>query len=99
MIYWKNIVFKQQPAPTKADGTTGGAAGGTGAGSKRTGQAAAGATTTGKGKGATAAAGASKGGTTTSGRPGTGKGNVEKPIDTSKAHWILRVVSDADKAV
>ncbi len=29
----------------------------------------------------------------------TGRPNTRKTIDTSKPHWILRVVSDADKAV
>ena len=51
-----------------------------------------------KGKGTTAG-GTGKGGTTSSGRPGTAKGSSEKTIDTSKPHWILRVVSDADKVV
>lgn len=87
-----------KPPATKADGTAGGAAGGAGAGGKRTGQAA-GAAAAGKGKGATATTGASKGSTTTTGRPGTGKAAAEKPLDTSKAHWILRVVCDADKTV
>jgi len=98
-----NIVFKQPPPTTKADGTTAGAAGGTGAAGKRAGQGTAGAAAAGKGKGAAAtaatAAGTGKGGGTAAGRPGTGKGRLEKSIDTTKAHWILRVVSDADKAV
>ncbi|UJR30270.1 hypothetical protein I4U23_017808 [Adineta vaga] len=89
-------IFKQ-PVATKVDGTTGATAGTTGAG-KGKGATGTGATAAGKGKGATAAAGATKGSTGTSGRPGTGKGNVEKPLDTTKAHWILRVVCDADKA-
>ena len=96
-----DVVFNRQPSPAvKGDGTAGGAAGGTGASAKRAGQASATATTAAaKGKGATAGAAAGKGGSTTSGRPGTGKGGSEKTIDTSKPHWVLRVVSDADKAV
>jgi hypothetical protein len=92
-----DIVFNRQPSPTKADGSTGG---GAGAGGKRAGQTSA--TTTAaaaKGKGAAAGGATGKGATTTSGRPGTAKGSSEKAIDTSKPHWILRVVSDADKAV
>jgi len=94
-----NIVFNRQPSPTKGDGTIG-AAGGVAAGGKKAGQA--GASTTaaaGKGKGSAAGGGTGKGGSTTSGRPGTAKGTSEKTIDTNKPHWILRVVSDADKAV
>ncbi len=78
------------------DGTTGG----TGGIGKKTGQGGAAATAAaGKGKGATSSGGAGKGGSTTSGRPGTAKGGLEKTIDPNKPHWILRVVSDADKAV
>ncbi|CAF1130028.1 unnamed protein product [Rotaria sp. Silwood1] len=89
-------IFNRQPSATKADGTT---AGGAGAGGKRAGQAnTSTAATAGKGKGAAAGGGTGKTGTTTSGRPGTGKASAEKTIDTSKPHWILRVVSDADKA-
>jgi hypothetical protein len=77
------------------DGTTGGGTSGTG---KKTGQGGAAATAA-KGKAATGSSGAGKGGSTTSGRPGTAKGGLEKTIDPNKPHWILRVVSDADKAV
>lgn len=96
-----DIVFNRQPSPAvKGDGTAGGAAGGAGAAAKRPGQASATATAApAKGKGAATGAAAGKGGSTTSGRPGTGKGGSEKTIDTSKPHWILRIVSDADKAV
>lgn len=90
-------IFNRQPSPTKGDGT-GGGAGGTGAGGKKTGQTGSNpSTTTAKGKGASSTAGAGKGGGTgTGGRPGTGKG-ADKSLDTTKAHWILRIVSDADK--
>ncbi|CAF1182417.1 unnamed protein product [Rotaria sordida] len=89
-------IFNRQPSANKMDGTTGG---GTGAGGKRAGQPSTSSTAAaGKGKGAAASGGAGKTGTTTSGRPGTGKGGAEKTIDTSKPHWILRVVSDGDKA-
>ena len=92
-----NTVFNRPPSPTKTDGATGGATGTTG---KKAGQASAsGAAAAGKGKGATSSGGAGKGGSTSSGRPGTGKGGSEKAIDTNKPHWILRVVSDADKVV
>lgn len=92
-----HLVFNRQPSPTKADG----AGGGTGAAAKKAGPTTATATATAaKGKGATAGGGAAgKAGSTTSGRPGTGKGGSEKTIDTNKPHWILRVVSDADRAV
>jgi len=49
-------------------------------------------TTTGKGKNSSG-----RGTTISSGRSNTSKENTT--IDTSKPHWILRVVSDADKAV
>ncbi|CAF4088818.1 unnamed protein product [Rotaria sp. Silwood2] len=89
-------IFNRQPSANKTDGTTGG---GAGAGSKRAGQPnTSTAATAGKGKGAAASGGTGKTSTTTSGRPGTGKASAEKAIDTSKPHWILRVVSDADKA-
>lgn len=91
-------IFNRQPSPAKTDGASGSGAGGAGAGGKRTGQASASSTATaGKGKGAAASGTAGKGGTT-SGRPGTAKGTSEKTIDTSKPHWVLRIVSDADKA-
>ena len=48
----------------------------------------------GKGKGNTG-----KGNTTPVPRLGTDRGNMEKPIDISKPHYILRIVSDADKSV
>ncbi|CAM4739728.1 unnamed protein product [Rotaria magnacalcarata] len=89
-------IFNRQSTPTKMDGT---AAGGAGAGNKRAGQSSSGATAAaGKGKGAVTSGAASKSGSTTSGRPNTAKGNSEKTIDTNRPHWILRVVSDADKA-
>ncbi|UJR16262.1 hypothetical protein I4U23_003169 [Adineta vaga] len=40
-----------------------------------------------------------KGNTSTaSTRPSTAKGSTEKTIDKNKPHWILQIVSDADKA-
>ena len=93
------VVFNRQPSPTKADGAAGGGAGGAGAGGKRAGQTSAtAAAAAGKGKGAATGGTTGKGGTK-SGRPGTGKAASEKAIDTNKPHWILRIVSDADKAV
>lgn len=55
--------------------------------------------TTAKGKGQSSTATSNKGGSVNTGRPGTGKGNLDKTIDASKAYWVLRVVSDADKTV
>jgi len=80
------IVFNRESSPTKLDRSN----------SKRTSQSNPNPpSTTGKGR-----VGSGKGSTTSLGRSNTSKGNTEKTtIDTSKAHWILRVVSDADKAV
>ncbi len=81
------IGFNRQPSPTKLDRQN----------SKRTTQTNTNsASSSGKGRG-----GSGKSSTSSSGRPNTGnKENTEKPtIDTSKPHWILRIVSDADKAV
>lgn len=44
--------------------------------------------------------GSNKGSANSTGRPNsTGRESAEKTIDVTKAHWTLRVVCDADKAV
>lgn len=94
------VVFNRQPSAGKVDGTTGNTVGGAAGGSKRAGQTSAnvgGAAS--KGKSQNTTSGSNKVSSTGSGRPGTGKANSEKNIDTTKAHWTLRIVSDAEKAV
>jgi hypothetical protein len=83
------LVFNRQPSPAKLEERPSDSAN-----AKRTLQTSAStspATAKGRGTG--------KVSTTTTSRPGTAKTNLEKIIDISKPHWVLRVVSDADKAV
>jgi hypothetical protein len=81
------IASNRQVSPAKPDRPTS---------SKRSGQTSTNSSsTTGKVR-----IGSGKSSATSTGRPTTGKGNREKLlIDINKPHWILRVVSDADKSV
>ena len=80
-------VFNRPVLGTQVDEPTG-----SGAGGRRAGQTISSApSSSGKGKGSTSSSSSS--------RASTAKSNVEKVIDTSKPHWTLRVVSDADKTV
>ncbi|CAF3372079.1 unnamed protein product [Rotaria sp. Silwood1] len=65
--------------------------------SKRTGQASSTASTT-SSRTKSSTAGSGRTSTTSLSRPKSLKENIETTIDTSKPHWILRIVSDADKA-
>lgn len=84
------LAFNRQSTPAKIDRSNSSSA------SKRVGSTNTNTSSTvGKGK-----QNSNKSSANSTGRPNsTGKGSAEKTIDTTKAHWTLRVVCDADKAV
>ncbi|CAF1269415.1 unnamed protein product [Adineta ricciae] len=85
-------ISNRQQTPTKTDRSPN-----TSATTKRTSQGNTGTLSSATGKGRSSSTG-SKGNTTTATtRPSTAKATADKILDKSRPHWILQVVSDADK--